>query len=170
MKTHYREVLESRYPDAPARRDDIEQLAAFAARYTSLDDFLREIALLTNLEAEQVRPREEGEREFLTLSSVHQAKGLEWRVVFVIWLCDGRFPSALGIRTLQGEEEERRLFYVALTRAKDEIFLCQPMSAFARDREMKILRPSRFATEIPDFDSVVERWSVGRGESAGVPF
>ncbi|MBI5529558.1 MAG: ATP-dependent helicase [Deltaproteobacteria bacterium] len=170
LKAHYREVLESRYPDAPARRDDIEQLAAFAARYATLDDFLREIALLTNIEAEQVRPREEGEREFLTLSSVHQAKGLEWRAVFVIWLCDGRFPSALAIKTLAGEEEERRLFYVAVTRAKDELYLCQPMSAFARDREMKILRPSRFVAEIPDFQTVTERWSVGREEPADVPF
>ena len=71
---------------------------------------------------------EEGERERVTLSTIHQAKGLEWRAVFMVWLAEGRFPSARA----EDIEEERRLFYVACTRAKDELLLCYPM--VARDR------------------------------------
>ena len=86
----------------------------------------------------------------MTLSSVHQAKGLEWSVVFIIWLAEGRFPS---IRSLsesggEGEEEERRLFYVAVTRARDELYLCYPRFAADRGGRELFQRPSRFISEL----------------------
>jgi DNA helicase-2/ATP-dependent DNA helicase PcrA len=86
----------------------------------------------------------------ITLSSVHQAKGLEWPVVFIIWLAEGRFPS---IRSLaesggEGEEEERRLFYVAVTRARDELYLCYPRFAADRGGREMIQHPSRFIAEL----------------------
>jgi len=162
VKVHYGEVLQSRYPDAGSRMDDIEQLSAFAGRYRDTGSFIREISLFTNLEIEQSRGVEETPKEMLTLSSIHQAKGLEWRVVFIMWLSEGRFPSPLALKDLAGEEEERRLFYVSITRAKEDLYLCQPMSCQTRDRELKILRPSRFITELPDFGTLVERWSVSR--------
>ena len=81
----------------------------------------------------------------LTLSSVHQAKGIEWRAVFVIWLAEGRFPSF----RMDDEEEERRLFYVAVTRARDRLFLVRPEIARDRYRVDVILDPSRFLSELP---------------------
>jgi DNA helicase-2/ATP-dependent DNA helicase PcrA len=83
--------------------------------------------------------------EMLTLSTVHQAKGIEWRAVFVIWLAEGRFPSF----RMDDEEEERRLFYVAVTRARDRLFLVRP--EIARDRYLvdTIVESSRFLQELP---------------------
>ena len=81
----------------------------------------------------------------LTLSTVHQAKGIEWRAVFVIWLAEGRFPSF----RMDDEEEERRLFYVAVTRARDRLFLLRPEIARDRYRVDVVLEPSRFLLELP---------------------
>ena len=83
--------------------------------------------------------------EMVTLSTVHQAKGIEWRAVFVIWLAEGRFPSF----RMDDEEEERRLFYVAVTRARDRLFLVRPEIARDRYRVDTILEPSRFLVELP---------------------
>ena len=90
----------------------------FARQYESLETFLAELALLTNVEADQDRAASD-DTEQLNLSTIHQAKGLEFKVVFVIMLCDGLFPSNRSLDSIEGEEEERRLFYVASTRAKD---------------------------------------------------
>jgi len=89
---------------------------------------------------------------------VHQAKGLEWRVVFLLWAADGRFPSARSLRDAEGEEEERRLFYVALTRAQDELYVCYPVLESDRARQSVVQRPSRFVTEVPR--ELLEVWSV----------
>jgi len=93
---------------------------------------------------------------------VHQAKGLEWRVVFLIWAADGRFPSARSLRDAEGEEEERRLFYVALTRAQDELYVCFPLVESDRSRQTVLHRPSRFVTEVPR--ELIEIWSVDEEE------
>jgi DNA helicase-2/ATP-dependent DNA helicase PcrA len=98
--------------------------------------------------------------EKLVLSSVHQAKGLEWRAVFLVWLADGRFPSAQALRDRDGEEEERRLFYVACTRARDELYLCFPIMAAPRDRERVVLKASRFVEELPGEPPLYERWQL----------
>jgi DNA helicase-2/ATP-dependent DNA helicase PcrA len=91
---------------------------------------------------------------------VHQAKGLEWRAVFLVWLADGRFPSAQALRDRDGEEEERRLFYVACTRARDELYLCFPIVAAPRDRERVVLKASRFLEELPGDPPLYERWQL----------
>ena len=90
-----------------------------------------------------------GDRERLVLSSVHQAKGLEWRVVFVIRMCEGEFPSDMALREPAGEEEERRIFYVATTRARDELYILHPlMDMSLRGDGQILLQPSRFLREI----------------------
>jgi len=94
----------------------------------------------------------------LILSSIHQAKGLEWSVVFLIWLVDGWFPSSAALREEGGLEEERRLFYVASTRAKDQLTLCHPQRTTDLRRRELILKPSRFLLEIPE--PLYERWHV----------
>ncbi|MGH7991301.1 MAG: 3'-5' exonuclease, partial [Limisphaerales bacterium] len=85
------------------------------------------------------------------LSTIHQAKGLEFDAVFVIMLCDGMFPSARSIESNDGEEEERRLFYVAITRAKNELYLSYPLirGGFGNSGNDAFQSPSRFLSEIP---------------------
>jgi DNA helicase-2/ATP-dependent DNA helicase PcrA len=150
MKEGYEAYLESRYPNYESRADDLRQLAAFASQYSSCQDFLSELALLTSMEEETPSMRGGDGNGMITLSSVHQAKGLEWAVVFIIWLAEGRFPSLRSLSESggNGEEEERRLFYVAVTRARDELYLCYPRFAAERGGRAMIQRPSRFISEL----------------------
>lgn len=153
----------ARFPNAKARLDDIEQLADYALQFESLSDFVAEISLAGELQGEDVVEGQERD-ERLTLSSIHQAKGLEWRGVFVLWASEGRFPTPQSLRTVAGEEEERRLFYVACTRAKDELYLLHPIFHMERDRTRVILRPSRFVSELesgaPQSPTLFERWTI----------
>jgi DNA helicase-2/ATP-dependent DNA helicase PcrA len=161
----YLGYLKANYENAESRAEDLHQLANFAGRFQTTSEFLSELALI-NTERFAPPGRTAGvdvvtggdEDERLTLSSVHQAKGLEWRVVFVIWAAEGRFPSARSMRDPEGEEEERRLFYVAVTRAKDELYVCYPLIESERGRHTLIQRPSRFVMEVPH--SLFEEWLV----------
>jgi DNA helicase-2/ATP-dependent DNA helicase PcrA len=152
MKEGYEAYLQSRYPNYESRADDLRQLAAFASQYSSCQDFLSELALLTSMEGETTSIRGGDGKEMITLSSVHQAKGLEWSVVFIIWLAEGRFPSLRSLAESggDGEEEERRLFYVAVTRARDKLYLCYPRFAAERGGRAVIQRPSRFISELSE--------------------
>ncbi|MFQ5962526.1 MAG: ATP-dependent helicase, partial [Candidatus Methylomirabilales bacterium] len=153
----YQDYLKTRYTNWVSRIEDLRQLATFALRYESLEAFLTDLSLLGVITGEDVfwdEPRD----ELLILSSIHQAKGLEWTAVFLIWLVDGWFPSAAALREEGGLEEERRLFYVATTRAKDQLYFCHPQrTTDLRKREL-ILKPSRFIQEIPE--TLYERWHV----------
>jgi DNA helicase II / ATP-dependent DNA helicase PcrA len=161
----YLDYLQASYENAEAREEDLRQLANFALRFDSTETFLSELALI-NTERFAAPGGTVGEDvvmggdedEELALSSVHQAKGLEWRVVFLLWAADGRFPSARSLRDAEGEEEERRLFYVALTRAQDELYVCYPVLESDRARQSVVQRPSRFVTEVPR--ELLEVWSV----------
>ncbi len=144
----YEDYLRDQYLNGEVRADDIRQLAELAATFQGLHEFLAEVTLLAEFQSEEVVEGAEPD-EYVTLSSVHQAKGLEWRAVFVAWLADGRFPLALSLRQPNEEEEERRLFYVAVTRARDELNLTFPMTAAQRDNERTLLRVSRFIEELP---------------------
>lgn len=137
----YREIVESQHADAAHRLEDLSQLASFAAEFPDTESLLTQLTLLTNTD----RPNS---REGVHLSTIHQAKGLEWRAVFVIMLADGLFPSSRSAESLIGEEEERRLFYVATTRARDDLFLVYPLYRASQYGENS-LRPSRFLAEIP---------------------
>lgn len=162
----YREYLRSRYPNAQNREDDIAQLASFALQFDSLSEFVAEIALAGEISGEDVEEGAEPD-EKLTLSSIHQSKGLEWRAVFVLWLAEGRFPTPPALKSRDGEEEERRLFYVAVTRAKDELYLLHPIFHVERDHTRTILRPSRFVAEVEGRE-LLERW-VLEEPPAGLP-
>jgi DNA helicase-2/ATP-dependent DNA helicase PcrA len=140
----YRDWARGNLENAGNRLEDIEQLALYADGFPDAAVFLAEITLLNDLSGEDSvgGPTD----EVLTLSSTHQAKGLEWRAVFVIWLAEGRFPSARA----EDIEEERRLFYVAVTRARDRLFLLRPELARDRYRVDVLLDPSRFLSELPE--------------------
>ena len=86
---------------------------------------------------------ESKEREFLTLSTIHSAKGLEWKVVFVISALDGRFPSSKAIENSEDLEEERRLMYVACTRAKNYLYISYPTNVYDRASGVILMKPSR---------------------------
>src|SRR5207253_653021 len=111
------------------RLEDLEQVANFAHQFPNTEEFLTQLSLLTNLEAED-EPVASRDDERVKLSTIHQAKGLEFDVVFIIMLCDGLFPSARSLDSPEDEEEERRLFYVAITRARNELYLSYPLLRF----------------------------------------
>ena len=140
----YKDWARGNLENAGNRLEDIDQLALFADGFPDMATLLSEVTLLNDLSGEDSigGPADEA----MTLSSTHQAKGLEWRVVFVIWLAEGRFPSARA----EDIEEERRLFYVAVTRARDRLYLLRPELARDRYRVDVLLDPSRFLSEIPD--------------------
>jgi DNA helicase-2/ATP-dependent DNA helicase PcrA len=149
----YGDVLRKSYPTSTERIDDIEQLADYAGGFTSLEELLSELSLLQSFQAEDVVAADDPD-EKVTLSSIHQAKGLEWSRVFLPWLVEGRFPSDLALRDSGGEDEERRLFYVAVTRAKDELVLTYPMVHRGRDQVQTLLRRSRFVDELPEPEEI----------------
>jgi len=145
----YREDLQERYTDSFSREEDLVQLANFSGRFSSLTDFLAELSLLTNTTENEDSAAAE-EKDQVILSSIHQAKGLEWSVVFIIWCAEGMIPLARALNEAGGEEEERRLFYVATTRAKDQLYLCHPLIDYSRGMGMVPLRPSRFIEELEE--------------------
>jgi DNA helicase-2/ATP-dependent DNA helicase PcrA len=157
----YREYALSTFPNASARLDDLEEMAQFAARYGSVREFMEELSLYSEVTGQDVAAEEEDEKEMLVLSTVHQAKGLEWNVVFVIGLADGLFPSFRSTNSEEGVEEERRLFYVACTRAKDELYLTYPQWSKEGAWRQAVQRVSRFLAELdPAF---YEPWQIDRG-------
>jgi len=158
VEAGYDAYVEANYDKAPQRLDDIEQLGVFGRQYETLETFLAELTLLTNVEAEQDRAEEDDEK--IRLSTIHQAKGLEFKVVFVVMLCDGMFPSNRSLDSLDGEEEERRLFYVAITRAQDELYLSYPMirTVAGGSSDDMIQQPSRFLNELPG--DLVDEWKL----------
>jgi DNA helicase-2/ATP-dependent DNA helicase PcrA len=153
----YKDFARAKFPNGDARLDDLEQFAQFAQTYDSLPSFLEEVTLFNELSGEDVVAAE-AEDDRVVLSSIHQAKGLEWSRVIVMGLSEGRFPNYRSAATEEGLEEERRLFYVAVTRARNEVALVYPMLARDRYGVDVILEPSRFLTELPD--EVFERWTI----------
>jgi DNA helicase-2/ATP-dependent DNA helicase PcrA len=152
----YEAHLSNNYENSEARLEDLRQLALYSTRYNSTEDFLSELALLSTERygAPQPLAGEDvvmggDEDELLTLTSVHQAKGLEWRAVFIVWAADGKFPSPRSLRDAEGEEEERRLWYVALTRAGEQLYITYPLMITDYNRQTVVQKPSRFVTEVP---------------------
>jgi len=144
----YDEYLLETYDDYERRLEDLNGLVGFLGEFDSVEEFLNEVALVTNLDADM--DRMDGiAADCLRLTTVHQAKGLEWRAVFILWTADGMFPSNRSLNEAGGDEEERRLFYVAVTRAKDELFLCFPSVRRNADGGVNFLNPSRFLLEVP---------------------
>jgi DNA helicase-2/ATP-dependent DNA helicase PcrA len=146
----YRKYLQETYSDGATREDDLEQLAEFAGKFSSLGDFLSELSLLTNMDADGREETDSGEaaENKVVLSTIHQAKGLEWSVVLLVGCAEGMIPLDRALREEGGEAEERRLFYVAATRAKDYLYLCYPQTASSGWTGFSNLSPSRFIREL----------------------
>ncbi len=161
----YDDYIKESFENYEARRGDIEQLIQYGAGFDDVMDFLGQLSLMATTDGEPTGEKAEVDNDKVTLSSIHQAKGLEWKVVFLIWLVDGQFPNS---RILEADdeatfEEERRLFYVALTRAKDELYLSYPMLNPKSYTGDILCRPSRFLDDFPA--ELVETWNVGNNWS-----
>ncbi|MBI3258964.1 MAG: ATP-dependent helicase [Ignavibacteriae bacterium] len=151
----YRPILKKKYDDFAKRWKDIEMFLGIAERYTSLATFLADMALDSPIESTDVDP-EDSIDEYVTLSTIHSAKGLEWNTVFIIWALDGKFPSSKSIGSLEDTEEERRLLYVAVTRAKSSLFITYPTNIYDRETGFVLGSPSRFLDSIGE--EVSERY------------
>jgi len=171
VKSSYGDYLDNEFPNANERREDLEQLAVFAEKYDSISDFLAESALIEGFSAERIidgdptslRLRGAADAEKVVLSTIHQAKGLEWDAVFVMHLYDGAFPNAKAMEEDGGIEEERRLFYVACTRARKNLFLTYPLVGGG---DMGYLHErSQFIRELPD--TVYEEIILRRASATG---
>jgi len=155
----YDDYAKATFANYELRKEDLNQLAGFARQFKDIHEFLTQLALISNVDAEPA-VNQGGDTEAVNLSSVHQAKGLEFHSVFVIWLTDGMFPSTRSLDTREAIEEERRLFYVAITRARDELYLTYPQMRLNAGYGDMFQRPSRFLREIPT--TLVEDWNVRR--------
>ncbi|MBT4849253.1 ATP-dependent helicase [Candidatus Parcubacteria bacterium] len=139
----YRDYLIEKFPDHYQREDDLGQLAAFASSYDDLGSFLTEVSLQENF---TVRQAQKQDNDVVVLSTVHQSKGLEWPAVFIMNLTTQSFPHPLAV-TEHEQEEERRLLYVAITRAMKHLYLTYPMSVYRFDGH-KSMQPSIFISDI----------------------
>src|SRR5438067_1901843 len=155
----YDDYAKVNFTNYELRREDLDQLAVFARQFRDVHEFLAQLALISNVDAE-ASSTQGADNEAVNLSSVHQAKGLEFHTVFVIWLTDGMFPSSRSLDTRDALEEERRLFYVAITRARDELYLTYPQMRLSGGYGDVFQRPSRFLKEIPN--DLIEDWQVSR--------
>lgn len=166
----YDDYLKESFENYEGRRGDIEQLIQYGGTFDDVLEFLAQLSLMSTTDGEPTGEKAELDDDKVTLSSIHQAKGLEWKVVFLIWLVDGQFPNG---RILEADddaafEEERRLFYVALTRAKDDLYLSYPMMNPKSYTGDILCRPSRFLNDFPK--ELVEVWNVGNEWAEDDPF
>jgi DNA helicase II / ATP-dependent DNA helicase PcrA len=145
-----RDPLRARYPDAAIRMADLERLADAAAVSPSLHEALVELALDPPVSASDLAGRPRLDDDFLVISTIHSAKGLEWPVVHLLQLADGAVPSDMALSEPSGLEEEQRLFYVAVTRARDRLYLYAPLRMhhhrMARDDRHGYAHLTRFLT------------------------
>ncbi|WP_027178072.1 ATP-dependent helicase [Maridesulfovibrio bastinii] len=150
----YNPILVTEYPDDyPRRQAGLEQLSQIAANYESMESFLADLCL----DPEPLSQDNEEQREAVTLSTIHSAKGLEWNAVIILDLVEDRFPSRKSMQKPAEFEEERRLLYVACTRAKDELYMSAPASVSRQNTDFRDPAiPSPFLREISD--SLYEEW------------
>lgn len=148
MEAFYEEYMKAEFANYENRREDLRTLTGYARQFRSMEDFLAQVALLTNVDG--AGARQDAETDRVVLSSVHQAKGLEWRAVFVIWLTEGMFPGSRSLEDPEALEEERRLFYVAVTRGRDHLHLIYPQLRLNSGYGEPWQRRSRFLGELPE--------------------
>ena len=172
-RSWYQPVLEERYPDAAIRAADLDQLAQIAKQYASRERFLTELTL----DPPDATSDEAGapllDEDYLILSTIHSAKGQEWRSVFVLNVVDGCIPSDMSTRRLDDIEEERRLLYVAMTRAKDDLHLIMPQRFYVHqqrrggDRHVYAARSRFIASDMLDHFEA-SRWPARAPDGGAV--
>ena len=157
LQAVYEDYLEANYDNHENRLEEVQQLGVFARQFEDLESLLSQLSLMSSVEAEEDKSNDP-DTEKVRLTTIHQAKGLEFGVVFVLMLCDGLLPSNRSINTADGVEEERRLFYVAVTRARRELYLSYPLTRFTPGMGEMMQLASRFLSEIPP--DLFEEWNL----------
>lgn len=162
---YYLPILKEQYDDYPKRTRDLDHLHTIAEGYPGVNEFLADLALEPPDGSASGVDAPDREDERMVLSTIHSAKGLEWQAVFVIWIVDGRFPSVYSFVADEDLEEERRLFYVSVTRAKRHLFLTYPINVYDKSSGMLLSKPSRFLDHVSSdlFDQVALVEEGGRG-------
>ncbi len=154
---YYTPIMKDKFDDYTKRKKDLEHFEYLSEKYDRLEDFLSDIALeppdssVNDVEGET-------KDDYLTLSTIHSAKGLEYKAVFIIGSVDGRFPSVYSFNYEEELEEELRLMYVAITRAKTHLTITYPIDMFDYSTGMVLSKPSRFLDDIPT--SILEKWEL----------
>lgn len=161
----YEDYLKETFDNHRQRAEEVEQLGVFAHQFADLDTFLTQLSLLTSAETDDHREKQQGDDDRVRLTTIHQAKGLEYDVVFLIMLCDGLFPSGRSLDTSEGEEEERRLFYVGITRSKNELYLSYPLLRYAQGQGEMPQMISRFLIDLPS--GLYEEWNLRQTQFGG---
>ena len=156
--TYYDPVFAKRYDDYNKRAKDLEMFQQIAERYRSLNSLLSDLSLEPATESVTDITAPGTDDEKLILSTIHSAKGLEWNSVFVLYALDGRFPSTRAAISDEAMEEERRLMYVACTRAKEHLYITYPINVYDRESGMVLSKPSRFIAGMPD--KLLDTWVV----------
>lgn len=158
---YYEPLFKEKYDDWNKRKKDLEIFMNLAENYRSLDSFLSDMALEPPSDSVVDIEADDKEREHLTLSTIHSAKGLEWHTVFILHAIEGFFPSSQSVDKLESLEEERRLMYVASTRAKQNLYVCYPMHIFDRHQGITFSKPSRFIENINE--EMADQWLLEEG-------
>ncbi|MBK7106779.1 MAG: ATP-dependent helicase [Ignavibacteriae bacterium] len=153
---YYEPIFKTKYDDFNKRKKDLEIFINITENYKSLNTLLADMALDPPTESVADISEEDKEKEVLTLSTIHSAKGLEWHTVFIIHAVEGFFPSSMSYDKIESLEEERRLMYVASTRAKQNLYISYPMNIFDRHNGMTLSKPSRFIAEVSE--ELAEEW------------
>jgi DNA helicase-2/ATP-dependent DNA helicase PcrA len=144
VATYYHPMFRNLYDDHVKRKKDLEMFEQIAERYDSVGTLLADLALEPPNESVVDISSPGKEEEYLTLSTIHSAKGLEWHSVFLLYALDGRFPTMRAAESIEEMEEERRLMYVACTRAKENLFITYPVNVYDRESGLILTKPSRF--------------------------
>jgi DNA helicase II / ATP-dependent DNA helicase PcrA len=155
---YYEPLFTKRYDDHNKRRKDLEMFQQIAERYRSLSSFLADLTLEPATESITDITPTDAEDEKLILSTIHSAKGLEWNTVFVIYALDGRFPTTRAVINEESMEEERRLMYVACTRAKEHLYVAYPINVYDRESGLVLSKPSRFIAGMPE--NLLDLWVI----------
>lgn len=142
---YYRPICEEAYQDAHKRLRDLDTLGTLLPRYASITDFLTDVTL----DPQQPQANQTNDQDRLVISTIHSAKGLEWDAVFVIGAVDGKFPSSQTPEGTDEFEDERRLMYVALTRARKTLTVTYPINIYDKYSHSNLMHPSRFLPTDP---------------------
>ena len=155
---YYHPIFSKRYDDFNKRKKDLEMFQQITERYRSIGTLLADLALEPSTESVTDIAPPGTDDEKLILSTIHSAKGLEWHSVFVIYALDGRFPATRAAISEDAMEEERRLMYVACTRAKENLFITYPINVYDRESGLVLSKPSRFIAGMPE--KLLDTWVI----------
>lgn len=158
---YYFPLLKQKFDDYPRRFKDIDQLALISQRFSGMAEFLADLALEPPKDSvNDILAAEIKDDECLVLSTIHSSKGLEWHSVFILQVIEGRFPSFNSLKSSADIEEERRLLYVAMTRAEENLTLSYPSQLWDPASASLLAKPSRFLEEIKP--ELLESWEISR--------